>query len=101
MVYRKGTLDDKKCFRKTASYGRSLSESVLDIPFPLAVANKLLDDFGFSEMVDSILDWDPKQCHISPGDAFKAIILRTASVKERPAIMNLHFAYLDMPLQSK
>lgn len=99
MVYRKGTLDDKKCFRKTASYGRSLSESVLDIPFPLAVANKLLDDFGFSEMVDSILDWDPKQCHISPGDAFKAIILRTASVKERPAIMNLHFAYLDMPLR--
>lgn len=99
MVYRKGTLDDRKCFRTEASYARAISDCVLDIPFPLAIANKLLDDFGFSEMVDSMLDWDPKQCHISPGDAFKAIIMSTMSVTLRPAVMNVHLAYQDLPLQ--
>ena len=99
MVYVKGTLDDRRNTRKNASYGGVLSESIMDIPFPMAVASRILDSFGFSEIVDSMLDWDPKQCKISPSDALKAIVLATASKGERPAIMNLPLHYQNIPLE--
>ena len=98
LVYRKGTIEDKKSSRGKATYGGVMSEIVVDIPFPMAVSSKLLDDFGFTEIIDSMLDWDPKQCKISPGDAFKAIVMNTASIKERPAIMNVGLGYQDLPL---
>ena len=98
MVYSKGTLEDKKCSRHSASFGGVMSDVVVDVPFPMAVSSRLLDDFGFSEIVDSMLDWDPKQCKISPGDAFKSIVMNTASIKERPAVMNIGLGYQDLPL---
>jgi hypothetical protein len=64
----------------------------------VAVAGRILDDMGFNDIIDSMLDWDPKQCKISPGDAFRSIILHTASVRERPAVMNIHLKYQDLPL---
>lgn len=99
MVYVKGTLDDRKNTRKGASYGGTLSESIMDIPFPMAVASRILDSFGFSDIVDSMLDWDPRQCKISPSDALKAIVLATASKNERPFIMNLPLYYQNIPLE--
>ena len=71
----------------------------MDIPFPMAVASRILDSFGFSDIVDSMLDWDPRQCKISPSDALKAIVLATVSKNERPAIMNLPLYYQNIPLE--
>ncbi len=99
MVYRKGSLEDMKRSRRCATYGGAMSEMITNIPFPTAVASKILDDIGFNRIIDSSLDWDPKQCKISPGDAFKSIILSTASVKERPAIMNIEIEYQEAPLE--
>ena len=59
----------------------------------------ILHSFGFSDIVDSVLDWDPRQCKISPSDALKAIVLATASKNERPAIMNLPLYYQNIPLE--
>ena len=98
MVYRKGTLEDRKSTRRTARFGGVMENVIVDIPFPLAVSSKLLDDFGFTEIIDSSLDWDPKQCKTSPGDACKSIVMATSSIKERPAIMNIGLNYEELPL---
>lgn len=98
VVYRKGTLEDLRSSRRGASYGGVIADSIVDVPFPIAVASRILDDIGFNGIIDSSLEWDPKMCKISPGDAIRSIIIHTASVKERPAVMNIHLKYQDLPL---
>lgn len=47
------------------------------VPFVVALANKVLNAIGFVDYIDRTVQWDQKQCKISPGNLAKAFILAT------------------------
>ncbi len=47
------------------------------IPFVIALANKILNAIGFVDMINDSVEWDEKQCKVSPGHLAKAVILAT------------------------
>ena len=98
MVYTKGAPDQFPIRRTPASYGGSLAESISQVPLAVAVANRLLDGIGFTRLVNGMVEWDPRQCRVSPGDAIKSLIVNMASIKERPALLNVMEAYDNVPV---
>lgn len=66
---------------------------------PVAVSSWVLESIGFTEMVNGMVRWDPKQCEMTPGDAAKALILALSMGAERPAVENLAKRFEDEPLQ--
>ena len=65
---------------------------------PVAVSSWVLESIGFTELVNGMVTWDPKQCDITPGDAAKAMVLALSMGAERPAIENLAKRFEDEPL---
>ncbi|MCQ2071358.1 MAG: IS1634 family transposase [archaeon] len=66
---------------------------------PMAVASYILDSIGFTGIVDSALEWDPKQCIVTPGDAIKAMVLTMVMGGYRPALENVWSKFKGQPLQ--
>ena len=47
------------------------------IPIVMAIGNKILNQLGFAEKIDTSLEWDKGQWGISPGKLLKAVVLST------------------------
>ncbi len=47
------------------------------LPLIIALPNKILSMIGFEEYVNNLVEWDDKQCKVSPGALAKAVILAT------------------------
>ena len=70
----------KKRSRKPArrSFERIVIESEKRrIPIVLALANKILEDINFVDMINDTVKWDEKQCKVTPGHLAKAVVLST------------------------
>jgi len=66
------------------------------IPFMLALADKMLGEIGFVDLMDESVEWDKKQCHVSPGNHLKAIILSTFMSGLRSPLCNIGEKYETM-----
>lgn len=56
---------------------RTSSQKPLELPIVLALANKVLNVIGFTDIIDRMVKWDEEQCKVSPGNLCKALILST------------------------
>ena len=66
------------------------------IPFMVALADKMLGEIGFVDLMDESVEWDKKQCHVSPGNHLKAIILSTFMSGLRSPLCNIGEKYETM-----
>jgi transposase len=69
------------------------------IPLILALANKILSIIGFEDYINNTVEWDEKQCNVSPGALAKTVILSTF-FDVRSALSNIEerFQLIDTEL---
>lgn len=63
---------------------KSRPEMPITVPICVAMANRILHDLNFRERVNNRVDWDPKQCELSPGELASALILATSAPVRPP-----------------
>lgn len=58
--------------------------SIKVTPLSIAAANQYLEKIGFVEFINNSVTWDPKHCHISPGNLAKSVVLSTFASTRTP-----------------
>lgn len=95
MAYRRIGPDEfrRPSTREKAKMAERCTTEIKTTNLPLAVTSKILDSIDFIGMVNNMVEWDSKQCRVSPGDAVKAMVMTPMMGGYRPAIENVagHF----------
>ena len=63
--------------KKRIKVQEAKSNKQVEIPFILALANKILNILHFVEFINNSVEWDPAQWYVSPGNLAKAVVLAT------------------------
>ncbi|MCL4439544.1 MAG: DUF4277 domain-containing protein [Firmicutes bacterium] len=63
---------------------------------PAAVIARLCDVLKIPEIIDSVIDWDPAQCHLSPGIRVKALLINF--LVHRQALYHVADFYRDQDM---
>lgn len=63
--------------KKRIKVKEAKSDRQVEIPFILALVNKILNILNFVEFINNSVVWDPKQWNVSPGNLAKAVVLAT------------------------
>lgn len=64
---------------------------------PAALIARLCDVLKIAEIIDAVVDWDPVQCHLSPGTRIKALIINL--LVERKALYHVERFYENQDLE--
>lgn len=56
----------------------------ITVPICVAMSNRILHDLNFRDRINDLVNWDPRQCEMSPGALASALILATSSPKRPP-----------------
>ncbi|NLW06837.1 MAG: IS1634 family transposase [Clostridia bacterium] len=64
---------------------------------PAALIARLCDVLKIAEIIDAVVDWDPVQCHLSPGNRVKALIINL--LVNRKALYNVKNFYVHQDLE--
>jgi transposase len=101
MVYRKKTLDEvQRTSKRITGTTFDPTPHIVEVTsLPTAVMSWILDSIGFSDIVNTSVDWDPVQCKVSPGDALKSMILTMAMDAYRPALENVAGRFRGQPVR--
>lgn len=83
--------------RRPVGFSDSIEE-FLFTSLPVAVSSWVLESIGFTEIVNTSVQWDPVQSKVSPGDAMKAMVLTMSMGPERPALENIAGRFEHEPL---
>ena len=84
--------------RKTRGWISENSPKIL--PLYLAMANEVMRSIGFSDRIDQSVQWDEKQCDVSPGNLASALVLTMFSDK-RPPLWRVNEWYEDMRVDTQ
>lgn len=63
------------------------------VPFFTALANKMLEQIGFTDLIDESVKWDKNQCNVSPGNLLKSFVLSTFMSGIRSPLSNVQERY--------
>jgi len=64
---------------------------------PAALIARLCDVLKIAEIIDAVVDWDPVQCHLSPGNRIKALIINL--LVDREALYHVERFYEHQDLE--
>ncbi|KYH33180.1 IS1634 family transposase [Neomoorella mulderi] len=64
---------------------------------PAALIARLCDVLKIAEIIDAVVDWDPVQCHLSPGNRVKALIINL--LVDREALYHVERFYENQELE--
>ncbi|MGB9851225.1 MAG: IS1634 family transposase [Moorellaceae bacterium] len=64
---------------------------------PAALIARLCDVLKIAEIINSVVEWDPVQCHLSPGDRVKALIINL--LVDREALYHVERFYEHQDLE--
>ncbi len=64
---------------------------------PASLIARLCDVLKIAEIIDAVVDWDPIQCHLSPGTRVKALIINL--LVDREALYHVERFYEHQDLE--
>ena len=64
---------------------------------PAALIARLCDVLKIAEIIDAVVEWDPVQCHLSPGNRVKALIINL--LVDREALYHVERFYANQDLE--
>ncbi|MBE3580441.1 MAG: DUF4277 domain-containing protein [Thermoanaerobacteraceae bacterium] len=64
---------------------------------PAALIARLCDVLKIAEIIDAVVEWDPVQCHLSPGTRVKALIINL--LVDREALYHVERFYENQDLE--